>query len=135
MRRRFRRGARQASSADREPGSISDWLTTGLLQAHDGQASLMDLYIYYRARAVDAQRLQTAVGVMQDALRSACHVRCGLKRRPQAVEDRHTWMEVYLSAPADFEILLDAALTRTDLPSLIDGSRHNEYFLDSLPCA
>jgi hypothetical protein len=95
----------------------------------------MDLYIYYQADAADAQRVQAAVASLQDAMRDACNVRCGLKQRPQAVEARHTWMEVYLSIPTGFEARLDAALAGTDLPALIDGSRHVEYFLDRLPCA
>ena len=101
----------------------------------------MDLYVYYQAQHGDALAVQSAVASLQEKLRRACTVRCGLKQRPrlnqhrEEREDRDTWMEIYLAVPADFEKTLAAAVSVSDLPRLIVGDRHVEHFLDCLPCA
>lgn len=95
----------------------------------------MDLYIYYRVAAASEMSLRDAVGRLQASLRQQHGVRCGLKQRPLAVDGRHTWMEIYLAVPTGFEADLDRAIVATELPTLIEGSRHTEYFVDCLPCA
>lgn len=95
----------------------------------------MDLYVYYRAQRVNALSIETEVARLQQHLRHHRGVRCGLKQRPRVNEERDTWMEIYLAAPADFATALAAAAAASPLQQLIDGDRHIEYFLDCLPCA
>lgn len=95
----------------------------------------MDLYIYYRAAVADAPAVLAEAGTLQRLLYAAQGVRCALKRRPEADNGRHTWMEVYHAVPDDFTQQIDLMLTRTQLIALTDGARHAEYFLDCLPCA
>lgn len=101
--------------------------------AADGQR--LDLYVYYRARVEDAERVRAAAAAMQRRLCVSRQVTACLKRRPQAKDGCHTWMEVYVAVTPDFRQALDAALGESDLPGLIDGPRHIETFLDIEPCA
>jgi hypothetical protein len=94
----------------------------------------MDLYVYYRAAQSDDVAVLHAVTAMQAALRQNEGVRCGLKRRPPADTAVTTWMEIYLSVAADFPLRLAKAVAASALPGLIDGFRHDEYFLEALPC-
>lgn len=95
----------------------------------------MDLYIYYAVHVDLADALTAKVLEMQKNLAGECGVSTSLKRRPAAINGRHTWMEVYLSAPDGFDALLEQAVTQTKLATLIDGERHTEYFMDVAPCA
>ncbi len=104
----------------------------------------MDLYVYYRAQPDDALAIRTGVDDLQQQLRRACSVRCGLKLRPppfeagqqgKTREEQDTWMEIYLAVPVGFEETLAAAVAASPLQQLIDGDRHIEHFLDCLPCA
>lgn len=95
----------------------------------------MDMYIYYQVREENAQALQVRVSEMQASLAKMHGVACSLKRRPQAKDGRHTWMEVYLAAPEDFNGALEHAVRRAEISALIDNERHIEYFLDVPPCA
>ncbi|HYD80158.1 MAG TPA: DUF4936 family protein [Paucimonas sp.] len=95
----------------------------------------MDLYIYYRARCEDAKLLHARAGALQAALARDCGVAAALKRRPEAKDGRHTWMEIYLDVPETFEARLTAALADSGLTELIDGERHVEYFMDANACA
>ncbi|WP_050462580.1 DUF4936 family protein [Herbaspirillum autotrophicum] len=95
----------------------------------------MDLYIYYRVCGAQADALQQQVGRMQATLSQAYKVATGLKRRPEEKDGCHTWMEVYLDTPEQFEIALQQHVLAADLAALIDGPRHIERFLDVSPCA
>jgi hypothetical protein len=95
----------------------------------------MDLYIYYRAHCESALALQTQVAAMQAALSKQHSIAAAFKRRPQEQDGRHTWMEVYLAVPQDFEISLTREVALAKLDALIDGERHTEYFLDISSCA
>ena len=95
----------------------------------------MDLYIYYRVRSVQADTLQQQVGRMQAALSREYKVATELKRRPEEQDGYHTWMEVYLDTPEQFESALQQQVTAAGLTALIDGPRHVERFLDVSPCA
>lgn len=95
----------------------------------------MDLYIYYRVRSVQADTLQQQVGRMQAALSREHKVATELKRRPEEQDGYHTWMEVYLDTPEQFESALQQQVTAAGLTALIDGPRHTERFLDVSPCA
>ncbi|MBC7513104.1 MAG: DUF4936 family protein [Herminiimonas sp.] len=95
----------------------------------------MDLYIYYRAAATDATAVLAEASTLQRWLRDNHQVHCALKRRPDADNGRHTWMEVYHAVPDDFIRHIEQALTRTRLAGLTDGARHTEHFLDYPPCA
>lgn len=95
----------------------------------------MDLYIYYRADCAHAQALAERVRIMQSALLQRYGVTAALKRRPEAKDGRHTWMETYLNIPGNFDAILAQALMQSELATLIDGERHTEYFLDVTSCA
>lgn len=95
----------------------------------------MDLYIYYTVRAGLADILPVRVLEMQANLAGKHGVATALKRRPAEKNGRHTWMEVYLAVPEGFDAVLEDAVTRSELASLIDGERHVEYFMDVSSCA
>lgn len=95
----------------------------------------MDLYIYYRAECGHAQALGERARAMQSLLTQRCGVAAALKRRPEAKDGRHTWMETYLNIPGNFDAILAQAVMQSELASLIDGERHTEYFLDVTTCA
>ncbi|SNS78448.1 protein of unknown function [Noviherbaspirillum humi] len=93
-------------------------------------AAGIDLYVYYRVKADDAQALRDAARGMQAALQREHGVACSLKRRPEAKDGMHTWMEVYLSVPAGFDAILEEAAADDALRRLIAGPRHTETFLE-----
>lgn len=95
----------------------------------------MDLYIYYRIRRENSPALRERVARMQDGLRAETGVAAALKRRPEEKDGLQTWMEVYLAIPDGFERVLDAAVDREVLATLIDGPRHTEHFVDIPACA
>ena len=95
----------------------------------------MDLYIYYRVRSEQAQTLQSKATAMQHTLAAEHGIATALKRRPEEKDGQHTWMEVYLAVPQDFETLIEHAAVQAGLSALIDGPRHIEYFLDCSTCA
>lgn len=95
----------------------------------------MDLYIYYRVRAANADALQTEVLAMQHDLARSDSVRTALKRRPNEQNGAQTWMEVYLDVKDDFELKLDQAVAASRLLLWIDGERHTEQFVDVSLCA
>ncbi|GAB3551266.1 hypothetical protein GCM10027343_35360 [Noviherbaspirillum agri] len=95
----------------------------------------MDLYIYYRARCENADALCTQARAMQQCLSREYGIVTGLKRRPEAKDGQHTWMEIYQNVPANFVDALESAVVQAGLPALIDGQRNIEYFLDVSSCA
>jgi hypothetical protein len=100
----------------------------------------MDLYIYYRVAHAHEQQLQDRVNAMQAHLRREYKIGTALKRRPPAAgaavtaETMDTWMEVYLAVPDTFENNLQRAFDDAAYATIIDGTRHIEYFLDCTPC-
>lgn len=94
----------------------------------------MDLYIYYRVRAEDSPALQARTAAMQRKLSQEYGIVTGLKRRPEAKDGLQTWMEIYQAVPDGFEAILESAVAREGLHTLIDGQRHTEYFLDVSSC-
>jgi hypothetical protein len=99
----------------------------------------MDLYVYYRVPAVNADVLHPRVVAMQAGLAQRFSLATALKRRPGAPNDTQTWMEIYMALPAasveDFMAELELAAVPADLSGLIEGSRHTERFVDISPCA
>ncbi|GGC02295.1 hypothetical protein GCM10007205_09430 [Oxalicibacterium flavum] len=99
------------------------------------RAMASDLYIYYRVSEADATHFAQAAARMQRELAQRHGVAAALKRRPQAQDGMHTWMEVYLAADDGFEAALAQAVANSDLPAFIAGERHVEHFVDVSPCA
>lgn len=97
--------------------------------------SRIELYIYYRVRAENAEALRSRVTDMQRCLSRDYGIVTALKRRPEERDGLQTWMEIYQSIPADFECVLDRAILQSGLPALIDGQRHTEHFVDVSSCA
>jgi len=96
---------------------------------------MIDLYVYYKVRELDADVLAPRVRAMQHALAAAHGVAAQLKRRPEVREGLVTWMEVYPSVPDGFAALVDAAALDAGLDALVAGPRRVEVFMDLAPCA
>lgn len=94
-----------------------------------------DLYIYYRVPVALADTLVERVSSMQDDLHTTTGTLCYLKRRPDAKDGMHTWMEVYLQTDAAFPSHLVRAVDTHALPELIHGERHVETFREVSSCA
>lgn len=95
----------------------------------------MDLYIYYRVPCNKASMLQRQVLALQATLKQDMGVSAELKRRPQELEGKHTWMEVYRDVPPDFERMLSDTVASAGLDNVIEGERHIEQFMDFSSCA
>ena len=95
----------------------------------------MDLYVYYRVRDEDAERLLPRIRALQGELAAAHGVAPQLKRRPESADGVQTWMEVYPSTPAGFTAALAQSATAAGLATLIAGPRHTEVFMDIPSCA
>ena len=89
----------------------------------------MDLYIYYRVAAAQAEPFCAAVTEMQAKLSAEHQLHSLLKRRPEIQNGFYTWMEVYLAVPENFEQVIASAVKQSDIASWIDGDRHVESFL------
>lgn len=90
----------------------------------------VDLYVYYRVAAADADRLRGRVITMQEGLLRSHGVASALKRRPDERDGRQTWMEIYAAVPPGFDAALEQAIADSGLISLTDGERHVERFVD-----
>jgi len=95
-----------------------------------------ELFIYYRAKAGDAEALSAAVLAAQALLQSAWPgLQARLLRRPDSRDEHHTWMETYAFAPHGIDDTL-ARQIETQLAAVlapwIVGPRHCEGFV---PCA
>ncbi|MBI1890838.1 MAG: DUF4936 family protein [Burkholderiales bacterium] len=97
----------------------------------------MNLYIYYRAACDREPELLKRVTSMQANLSKRHGIVAELKRRPQAQNNQHTWMEIYNSVPSGFDAILAHEVVASGVQALIDGERHTEVFIDatSTPCA
>jgi len=95
----------------------------------------MDLYIYYRVPSNKASLLQQQVLALQAMLKQDTGVSAELKRRPQELEGKHTWMEIYRDVPPDFERVLNDTIATAGLDNVIEGERHSEHFMDFSSCA
>jgi hypothetical protein len=96
---------------------------------------MIDLYVYYKVRALDADALAPRVRALQATLASLHGVAPQLKRRPEANDGLQTWMEVYPAVAAGFGALLDGAAQDAGLAAFIAGPRRAEVFMDLPPCA
>jgi hypothetical protein len=90
----------------------------------------MDYYVYYRVHCEQVQSLLPKIRQMQAALSQCGKVTAALKRRPGQQDDCQTWMEVYLTVPDNFDVLLEQALLTAGIPALMAGERHLERFMD-----
>ena len=89
----------------------------------------MDLYIYYRVAATNATQLMQMATAMQTKLSLDFQISCALKRRPEAENGQHTWMEVYLEVPDNFTSHVAQAVVQSGVITLIEGPRHTEFFI------
>ena len=95
----------------------------------------MNLYIYYRVAVCDAECLKQEVAFLHAQLHEVNNGKFCLKRAVESIDGLDTWMEIYPSVTPEFTALLDKTIALTKISGLIAGTRHAEYFLDSLPCA
>jgi hypothetical protein len=77
---------------------------------------MIDLYVYYKVRELDAAALVPRVRALQDSV----GVPSQLKRRPDV---------------RDFPARLDAAARTAGFEGLIEGPRRAEIFMDLPTCA
>jgi hypothetical protein len=96
---------------------------------------MFDLYVYYKVRDEDADRLAPQVQAMQARLARSHGVAGQLKRRPQATDGLQTWMEIYPATDAAFGAALAFAAGESGLGAGIHGERRTEIFTDLTPCA
>jgi hypothetical protein len=92
---------------------------------------MIDLYVYYKVRELDAAALAPRVR----ALQARVGVPAQLKRRPDVRDGLQTWMEVYPGVADDFPARLAAAAHDAGVEGLIDGPRRAEIFTDLPTCA
>ena len=62
----------------------------------------MDCYVYYRAEAQHQQQVIELAGKLLQLLAKQTGAATELKRRPEAENGLHTWMEVYNNVPQGF---------------------------------
>lgn len=89
----------------------------------------MDFYIYYHVQQAKAATLREYVKTMQQELMTTYSVHAALKRRPDAINDQQTWMEIYLDVPNNFDDALQRAVQKFGLGEFIEGMRHVERFV------
>ncbi|WP_051971478.1 DUF4936 family protein [Massilia sp. 9096] len=94
---------------------------------------MIDLYVYYKVRAGDADTLAPRVRALQAELEARHGVQGQLKRRPEARDGVQTWMEVYPAVDAQFGAQLEDAVGRAGFNALLAGPRHSEIFVDLIP--
>ena len=95
---------------------------------------MVDYYVYYKVRSVDASRLAPLVHAMARRLELDAGVRVALKRRPEDKDGLQTWMEIYPGVTEDFDKVLARAVGEAGIDALLAGPRRLEIFTD-LPCA
>jgi hypothetical protein len=99
---------------------------------------MMDLYVYYKVRELDAAALAPRVRAMQAALARE-GAASQLMRRPEVKDGMQTWMEVYPGVDDRFQARLDETAAQAGLSDLIAGPRRAEVFVDldtgGAPCA
>lgn len=95
---------------------------------------MIDLYVYYKVRAIDAAPLAPRVRAMQARLAEG-GAACQLKHRPGTGDGLQTWMEVYPGVPDGFDGVVEAAAHDAGLDTFIQGPRRSEIFTDLPPCA
>ncbi|MDN4054954.1 DUF4936 family protein [Massilia sp. YIM B02763] len=96
---------------------------------------MIDLYVYYKVREIDADALAPRVRALQQALAGHHAAAAQLKRRPEARDGLQTWMEVYPAVADDFAAVLDAAAQEAGVDAFIAGPRRAEVFTDLAPAA
>lgn len=96
---------------------------------------MADFYVYYTLARQQEPALLALVPPMQARLAAEHGITTQLKRRPEASDGLHTWMEVYAAAPDNFAELLSDAVERAGFADLHSGQRHTEIFMDVTPCA
>ncbi len=98
---------------------------------------MIDVYVYYKVLETDAVAMQALALELQAHLLLHYGVAGQLKRRPERVDGRQTWMEVYPRAPDDFTATLERAVQHTGLLTKLPttGARHTEIFTDISSCA
>jgi hypothetical protein len=100
---------------------------------------MIDLYVYYKVRELDAAALAPRVRAMQASLAARHGVAHQLKRRPACPDGLQTWMEVYPGVADGFADELAQAAASAGLDALISGPRRSEVFVDLplelSPCA
>jgi hypothetical protein len=94
---------------------------------------MVDLYVYYKVRDENAERLAPLVCSLQARVIQPGHAR--LLRRPESRDGLQTWMEVYPDVPVDFAAGLEKAAAAAGLDGLVEGPRHVEVFTEIPPCA
>jgi hypothetical protein len=92
---------------------------------------MIDLYVYYKVRDVDAAALAPRVR----ALQAGVGVPAQLKRRPEVRDGLQTWMEIYPGVDDAFPARLEDAARSAGLAAFIEGPRRAEIFMDLPTCA
>ena len=94
---------------------------------------MIDLYVYYKVRDENAERLAPLVCALQARVIQPGAAR--LLRRPGSTDGMQTWMEVYPDVPESFADVLEAAARTAGFEGLVEGPRRVEVFVEFPPCA
>jgi hypothetical protein len=89
----------------------------------------MDCYIYYKSQIEHAAAIRHCVGLLCAELTGKLNHLPRLQRRPAASDGLITWMEIYLDVSEDFEQILNEAVAKCGMQTLIHGERRLEYFV------
>ena len=95
---------------------------------------MVELFVYYRVAAENAEAARAEVQRFQASLREGHEgLSARLLRRPGEADGRQTWMETYTNTPSPDGVsdTMRAEIERAAhrLVPLIDGPRHIEVFL------
>lgn len=95
----------------------------------------MNAYIHHRAEGTCGAKLQARVNLPLAGLARVCGVPARLKRWAEKERGFQAWMEIHPQVPDRFDAIPERAVAKANLPPLINGARHVEYFLDCSSCA
>lgn len=89
----------------------------------------MDLYVYYRVLAIDAEAFMTRARDYLHQLRVDAQIDASLSRRPESKDGFYTWMEVIPQAGDDVDQTLASWVASSGMGGFIHGERHVERFV------
>ena len=90
---------------------------------------LLDRFVFYRWRASQESAYLAQARTRLAQLHQSSGIEGLLRRRPEAKEGLHTWMESFIDLPAAQEAAVSAHLADPRSASFIEGERHTERFV------
>jgi DNA gyrase inhibitor GyrI len=92
---------------------------------------VLNLYVYYQVRQMNAKNLRAKIVQIQQRLSNRTGGRYKLLRHVETTDDGlETWMEVYENVQSDFETLLQEQVNVAGIADWLHGKRNIERFVD-----